>query len=108
MKSFTERRRVAVAMGGPVFLVVFLTGVLLHAQDPGSAERQAYDKKIRETYDFSFGPELSVPGNAATQDGAFIPPAAFPKPSYCEHCHSEAYSQWRQSLHSNAFRTPFY
>ena len=35
-------------------------------------------------------------------------PGAFPKAEYCGHCHEEAYHQWRQALHSNSFRTPFY
>ncbi len=34
------------------------------------------------------------------------------KPFYplpiADRCHQEAYSQWRQALHSNSFRTPFY
>jgi Tfp pilus assembly protein PilF len=38
----------------------------------------------------------------------FVQPGAFPDASYCGHCHQEAYHQWRQALHSNAFRTPFY
>ena len=38
----------------------------------------------------------------------FVQPGAFPNATYCAHCHQEAYSQWRQALHSNAFRTPFY
>ncbi len=35
-------------------------------------------------------------------------PGAFPTAKYCSKCHEEAYSQWRQALHSNSFRTPFY
>src|SRR5580658_3903771 len=102
MKSLTERRRVVAALGGILFL---MSGLLL-AQDAGSGERQAYDKKIRDTYDFAFGMDkLSAPGTAATEGGAFIPPRAFLRASYCANCHAEAYSQWRQSLHSNAFRT---
>jgi Tfp pilus assembly protein PilF len=27
---------------------------------------------------------------------------------YCGRCHHEIYIEWRQSLHSNSFRTPFY
>ena len=42
------------------------------------------------------------------QDGGFIQPEAFLPATYCAHCHEEAYRQWRQALHSNAFRTPFY
>ena len=82
-------------------LLLFVTAQL-RAQDP-------YDALIRETYDFSFGPgKLSVPGNAATETNGFISPKAFPTADYCGRCHAEAYHQWRQSLHSNSFRTPFY
>ncbi len=82
---------------------------LMRAQDSGTAERQAYDQKIREHYDFAFGPgNISLPGNAATQDGRFIPPTAFPAADYCGRCHTESFHQWRQSLHANSFRDPFY
>ena len=76
----------------------------------GSAFAQdTYDQKIRTTYDFSLNHEkLAEPGNATTATGGFIPPSAFPKAEYCGKCHAEAYSQWRQSLHSNSFREPFY
>lgn len=49
-----------------------------------------------------------APGDPETVNGDFIQPGAFPTAEYCERCHQEAYHQWRQSLHANAFRTPFY
>ena len=98
-------RRVAFAMG----TVLCLTSGFGRAQDAADSERQAYDKKTHETYDFAFGKDkLSTPGNAATVGGGFIQPGAFLKASYCARCHAEAAAQWRQSLHSNSFRTPFY
>lgn len=91
MRFFVERR---------LFLLFTLSG-LVSAQD--------YDKKIRETYDFSLGPGvLAAPGNAITETGSFISPNAFPTADYCGHCHAEAFHQWRQSLHANSFRDPFY
>jgi Flp pilus assembly protein TadD len=51
---------------------------------------------------------ISTPGNAAIEGNEFIQPGAFPKAEYCAHCHQEAYRQWREALHSNSFRTPFY
>jgi tetratricopeptide (TPR) repeat protein len=97
--------RVAFAMGA----VWCLGSVWGRAQDTGLSERPAYDKQTRETFDFAFGKDkLSTPGNAATEGGGFIPPSAFLKASYCARCHAEAAAQWRQSLHSNSFRTPFY
>jgi tetratricopeptide (TPR) repeat protein len=78
-------------------------------QPSSDDERKAYADKIRENYNFRFGPDvISMPGNAAVEGNNFIQPGAFPKATYCAECHAEAYHQWRQALHSNAFRTPFY
>ena len=74
-----------------------------------SQAQDAYSDQVRQSYDYTFGKgNISLPGNAATETGGFLPPGAFPEAEYCGHCHDEAYHQWRQSLHSNAFRTPFY
>jgi Tfp pilus assembly protein PilF len=79
------------------------------AQSADGNDRKNYATKIRETYNFRFGGDrLSTPGNASVEGDDFIQPGAFPKAKYCAHCHEEAYSQWRQALHSNSFRTPFY
>jgi len=79
------------------------------AQSDLSRERKEYADRIREDYNFRFGKDkLSAPGNAALEGDDFIQPGAFPSATYCAHCHEEAYSQWRQALHSNSFRTPFY
>ena len=76
--------------------------------EPGTS-REAYDEKVRETYNFRFGKDkLAAPGNAQVEGNNFIQPGAFPNAQYCGHCHQQAYSQWRQALHSNSFRTPFY
>jgi Flp pilus assembly protein TadD len=90
-------------------LPVLLLVSTVCAQTTGSSDRQNYDAKIRETYNFRFGADkTATPGNASVEGGGFIQPGAFPKASYCAHCHQEAYSQWREALHSNSFRTPFY
>ena len=74
-----------------------------------AAVRKAYADRIRQTYSFPFGKDaIATPGNAAAQGGDFLEPGAFPNAAYCGHCHQEAYHEWRQALHSNAFRTPFY
>jgi hypothetical protein len=71
--------------------------------------RKAYADKIRETYEFRFGKdEISLPGSAAAVGGDFLQSSDFPNAAYCGHSHQEAYHEWRQALHSNAFRTPFY
>jgi len=76
---------------------------------PLTPERQAWADKVRASYNFTVVKgNISLPGNAAIEGGDFIQPGAFPNAKYCGHCHQEAYSQWRQALHSNSFRTPFY
>jgi len=76
---------------------------------PLSPDRQAWADKVRASYNFSLVKgNISLPGNAAVEGGDFIEPRAFPNAKYCAHCHQEAYQQWRQALHSNSFRTPFY
>jgi tetratricopeptide (TPR) repeat protein len=99
---------IAVFVAG-VALLVLCTNLTSHAQSSDPAKAQSYSNLIRQTYNFRFGSEnISLPGNAATVSNDFIPAGAFPEPEYCAHCHQEAYHQWRQSLHSNSFRTPFY
>ena len=72
-------------------------------------QRKAYADKIRETYNFPFGKDkIALPGNAAAEGNEFLPASAFPDAAYCGRCHQEAYHEWRQSLHANAFRAPFY
>jgi tetratricopeptide (TPR) repeat protein len=75
----------------------------------GSDQRKVYADRIRENYNFHFGADnISTPGNAKVVGDDFVQPGAFPTAEYCAKCHAEAYSQWRQALHSNSFRTPFY
>jgi tetratricopeptide (TPR) repeat protein len=74
-----------------------------------SDARKQYADKIRENFNYRFGPgDFATPGNAKIVGDDFIQPGAFPNAKYCGKCHAEAYSQWRQALHSNSFRTPFY
>jgi len=81
----------------------------LMAQQDQTDDRKVYADKIRATYNFHFGPgNISTPGNLAVEGADFLQPDAFLPASYCGRCHQEAYSQWRQALHSNSFRTPFY
>src|SRR5581483_10994244 len=91
----------------PVAIAAFAQ--LAVAQSTADPARAAYASRVRQTYNFAFGPgNISLPGNAAVEGNTFLPPSAFPKAEYCGHCHKEAYAQWRQALHSNSFRTPFY
>jgi tetratricopeptide (TPR) repeat protein len=80
-----------------------------HAQERTDKDRQAYNETVTPSYNFHYGPKNPyLPGNVHVQGQGFIQPGAFPSAEYCGTCHQEAYSQWRQALHSNAFRTPFY
>lgn len=82
------------------------TRATVHAQQ---SDRAQYSEAISQTYNFRFGKDKPfTPGNAEVEGGGFIQPGAFPNAKYCGHCHQEAYSEWRQALHSNSFRTPFY
>lgn len=73
------------------------------------ADREAHNARVTPTYDFHYGKKNPfTPGNIQVEGEGFLQPGAFPTAEYCAHCHQEAYSQWRQALHSNAFRTPFY
>jgi tetratricopeptide (TPR) repeat protein len=103
----------------PIFLLVACLASTVFLRDTNGSEdntgtkeqvqRQAYADKVRGTYNYPFGKDkLSAPGNAATEGGDFLNPDTFLSAEYCGHCHQEAYHQWRQALHSNSFRTPFY
>src|SRR5579885_374413 len=104
--SFRRRAvfmRVLLGIAAAAFVHVAL------AQSNVDPQRAAYADSIRQTYKYTFGPgNMSLPGNAAVEGNTFLPASAFPKAEYCGHCHKEAYAQWRQALHSNSFRTPFY
>jgi tetratricopeptide (TPR) repeat protein len=109
MRTRSLTRAVLLPALSAVGFLLLRTGRAQSPENPQSQERRHYADKIRETYNFRFGPDKpSVPGNASAEGNEFLPPSAFPTASYCAHCHQEAYSQWRQALHSNSFRTPFY
>jgi hypothetical protein len=79
------------------------------ADEQASADRAAHNAAVTPTYDFHYGPKNPfTPGSIHPQGEGFLQPGAFPSAEYCGTCHQEAYSQWRQALHSNSFRTPFY
>jgi Flp pilus assembly protein TadD len=111
MRNRTLRRILIFTLLLLAATVVFLRNT--HGAEDAAADeaqaRKAYADKVRETYNYPFVKgNLSMPGNAAAEGGDFLPSSAFPDAEYCGHCHQEAYRQWRQALHSNSFRTPFY
>src|ERR1700691_1234903 len=92
-----------------VVLLLVTAKFITYSQSDSSLDGQKYADRIRQSYNFRFANDnLSLPGNAAIEGNTFIQPGAFPEAEYCGHCHEEAYAQWRQALHSNSFRTPFY
>jgi tetratricopeptide (TPR) repeat protein len=79
------------------------------AEQKTEAARTAFNAVVTPSYNFHYGKgNPYLPGNVKVQGEGFLQPGAFPSAEYCGTCHQEAYSQWRQALHSNAFRTPFY
>ncbi|HEY2861520.1 MAG TPA: tetratricopeptide repeat protein [Terracidiphilus sp.] len=80
-----------------------------HAIQMQEEDRAAHNQLVTPAYNFHYGKgNPFTPGNLQVQGEGFIQPGAFPTAEYCGTCHQEAYSQWRQALHSNSFRTPFY
>ena len=68
-----------------------------------------FHDSVASRYNYAFGKESPfLPSNAVSSNGQFLTPKAFPTAQYCGHCHQQAYHQWRQSVHSNSFRAPWY
>jgi tetratricopeptide (TPR) repeat protein len=68
-----------------------------------------FHDSVAARYNYAFGKDTPyLPSNATSSNGQFMSPKAFPTAQYCGHCHQEAYHQWRQSIHSNSFRAPWY
>ena len=85
----------------------------VRAGQQGDAEdeaRKAYNAKADKGYTNRFGSadKKFLPTNMQTETGQFIDPKLFPTAQYCGHCHQEAHAQWRQSVHSNSNRVPYY
>src|SRR5580698_385711 len=69
----------------------------------------AFHNSVASRYNYAFGKQSPfLPSNATTVAGQFCSPKLFPTAEYCGHCHQEAYHEWRQSVHSNSFRAPWY
>ncbi len=68
-----------------------------------------FHDSVSSRYNYAFGKESPfLPSNAMSANGQFLNPRSFYTAEYCGHCHQEAYHQWRQSVHSNSFRAPWY
>ena len=74
-----------------------------------SGPTSQFHDSVTSRYNYAFGKEHPfLPSNAMTANGQFVNPRSVPTAEYCGHCHQEAYHQWRQSVHSNSFRQPWY
>ena len=79
------------------------------AEDDADAQRAVYSENVAEHYRLPFGADRPfLPSNATTGTGQFIDPKSFPTAKYCGHCHQQAYAEWRQTVHANSFRNPWY
>jgi tetratricopeptide (TPR) repeat protein len=80
------------------------------ADDSAAPKPQTpYSQSISEHYNFRFGTDKPfLPSNADTESGHFISSGNFLTAEYCGHCHQEAHAEWRQSVHANSFRAPWY
>jgi Flp pilus assembly protein TadD len=77
--------------------------------EPDSADRSIYSQTVKGHYNSRFGVDQPfLPSNALTDTGEFINPKSFSTAKYCGHCHQEAHAEWRQSVHANSFRAPWY
>jgi len=88
------------------------TGANASAYPPTSGimgPTSAFHDSIAAKYNYAFGKDTPfLPSNATSANGQFLRPKSFPTAQYCGHCHQEAYHQWRESVHSNSFRAPWY
>src|SRR5215475_2498752 len=70
---------------------------------------EEYNNWISATYDFRFGKDRPFsPSNATSFNGKFIAGEKFVSSARCAKCHTDIHPQWRDSVHANAFREPFY
>ena len=112
LNDFAESLMKTLFLRAFLVVMVFAAGLcfFMGTIEAGSSQdtaRKEYADKVRATYNYRFGKDqLAAPGNASIEGDDFVQPGAFPNAKYCAHCHQEAYHQWRQSLHSNSFRTP--
>jgi hypothetical protein len=99
----------SVAVGSMLVAGFLLAGAeSMNANENAEAGKE-YIARVNKRYDYRFGKgKPFLPSNATTEDGQFIQPGTFPSAAYCRHSHEEAWHEWRESLHANSFRAPFY
>ena len=76
---------------------------------PVTGPATEFHQSVAARYNYAFGKDAPfLPSNATSVNGQFLDPRSFYTAKYCGHCHQESYHQWRQSVHANAFRNPWY
>jgi tetratricopeptide (TPR) repeat protein len=76
---------------------------------PVTGPTTPFHDSVATRYNYAFGKDTPfLPSNATSANGQFLSPKSFYTAEYCGHCHQQAYNEWRQSVHSNAFRNPWY
>jgi tetratricopeptide (TPR) repeat protein/nitrate/TMAO reductase-like tetraheme cytochrome c subunit len=95
-----------------VLLGIFAVAVLFVGNQLSSGTTMTADEYqdwIAKTYDYRFGKDKPfAPGNANTFDGRFMAAENFISSARCATCHTDIHPQWRESVHANSFREPFY
>jgi len=82
---------------------------LYGAAVPITGPTTSFHNSVASHYNYAFGKDTPfLPSNATSSTGQFVSPKSFYTAEYCGHCHQEAYHQWRESIHSNSFRAPWY
>lgn len=104
MQSFPRTRaRLRAARDASIFLVVAALCCLLPAIVSASGDNpKAQEGRVGG----SSTPYL--PGQAKSTFNGYLSPKQFPKAEFCAKCHEDVHKEWRQSVHANSFRNPFY
>ncbi len=108
-----RRRLIRFVIATCIAAAALAVPMAVRAGQQGDAEdeaRKAYNAKADKGYTNRFGsPDKKfLPTNMQTETSQFIDPKLFPTAQYCGHCHQQAHAQWRQSVHSNSNRVPYY
>ena len=111
-RLFSHKRSASTLFGAAALSLVLFIPMATRASGQTSStpeDRAAYNKKIAKDYTYRYGADHPfLPSNITTDNGEFIDPKSFATAQYCQHCHQETHSEWRQSAHSNANRAPWY
>ncbi len=101
--------RLQLARGLALGLCLASIGALsLAANHAGALEHESSATPVAGHYQLPFGNDPYLPSEARSTFTQFLKPADVPTAAYCGQCHAQIYQEWRESAHSNSFRTPWY